>query len=273
MNQYNEAFRAFLNEAQFTKEMLGTGATQIRKANYATKGIYYQAFTSLSTGLERIGKICIILDYYIKSHGNFPDFEYMKRNIGHDIDLIYDKSIEIIGTRAFKFEFLSNLDTDVHRNILKVLTEFAKGDRYSNINILVNSKQKGDPIQKWYETVDKVLFERCISSKKKERILRNAEFIHLKIQSCTYVNFLSEEGRSIESVKEASLRTGLQEAIASYRQLYVLQIIRFWVELICCLQHEAMKLGKEDIPYMSEVFGLFYNSDSYIKTRKTWDTI
>jgi hypothetical protein len=56
---FNEAFKALLKEARFTKEMLGSGATQIRKANYATKGVYFQAFTNLSTGLERIGKLCL----------------------------------------------------------------------------------------------------------------------------------------------------------------------------------------------------------------------
>lgn len=270
---YSEAFRAFLNEAQFTKEMLATGATQIRKANYATKGIYYQAFTSLSTGLERIGKMCIILDYYIDTKGNFPDFEYMKQNIGHNISLIYDKSIKIVKKRSFEFKFLAELDAEIHQNILKVLTEFAKGDRYSNINILVNSKQKGDPIQKWYENVDKMVFEKNITPKKKDQILRNAEINHLMIQPFANVHFISETGSSIDNIKKASFSTGMQEAIAPYRQLYVLQIIRFWVELISCLQYKAMELGKEDVPYLSEVFGLFYNSDSYIKTRKTWDKI
>jgi len=38
---FNDVFRALLKEAQFTKEMLGSGATQIRKANYAKKGVLY----------------------------------------------------------------------------------------------------------------------------------------------------------------------------------------------------------------------------------------
>jgi hypothetical protein len=69
---FSTQFQALLKEAQFTKEMLGTGATQIRNANYATRGVYFQAFTSLSTGLERLGKLCILLDYFIE-HGKFPD--------------------------------------------------------------------------------------------------------------------------------------------------------------------------------------------------------
>ena len=40
------------------------------------------------------------------------------------------------------------------------------------------------------------------------------------------------------------------------------------------LCHEARKIrkdGQEDIPYFSEVFAIFYNSDSYFKSRKTWN--
>ena len=82
---YSETFRALVNEAMFTKDILGAGATQIRKGNYAQKGMYFQSFTSLSTGLERIGKLCLMLDYYIEHGGHFPDFRYLKNEIGHDI--------------------------------------------------------------------------------------------------------------------------------------------------------------------------------------------
>jgi hypothetical protein len=38
----SEAFKALLKEAEFTKEMLGSGATQIRNANYASKRLLHQ---------------------------------------------------------------------------------------------------------------------------------------------------------------------------------------------------------------------------------------
>ena len=63
---FNNTFNALLKEAQFTKEILGAGATQIRNANYARKGLYFQAFTSLSTGFERIGKLCLMLDLLLR---------------------------------------------------------------------------------------------------------------------------------------------------------------------------------------------------------------
>lgn len=52
--EHNIIFIAFLKEAQFTKELLAIGVTQLYKANYASKGIYYQSFVCLSTGIERL---------------------------------------------------------------------------------------------------------------------------------------------------------------------------------------------------------------------------
>ena len=54
---YREEFVALLNEAQFTKEILGIGVTQLYKANYAQKGIYYQSFICPKRKKDKIEKM------------------------------------------------------------------------------------------------------------------------------------------------------------------------------------------------------------------------
>jgi len=270
---FNATFMALAKEAQFTKDMLGAGATQIRNANYAEKGIYFQAFTSLSTGLERIGKLCLLLDYYINNNGQFPDFNYLKKHIGHDISLLYQKSIDVKNQRSLEFHFLQNLNTTIHQNILNILSSFAIGDRYSNINLLTSSKQQSDPISDWFSKVDIPIFDQRVTDKEKQKIARNAQIISEMTQPFTIVRHSSESGSEIDNVKEASFRTGMQNTVAPYRQLYVIQIIRFWTELLISLQYEAMSVGKQEIPFFSEILGGFYNPDSCIFTIKTWDTI
>ena len=260
-------------EALFTKEVLGAGLTQIRKANYAYKGIYFQAFSSLSTGLERIGKLCLMLDYYAQHGGRFPDFKYLKNDIGHNIELLYQRSLDVATRRHVSFSFFPELADPVHQSILKVLSAFAKSDRYSNINVLVNSNQRGDPIASWVEEVDKPLFERRVTQKKKDTINQNARTISQVMNGFASVRHIAEDGSAITDIEEASRLTGVQEAIAPYRQLYVMHVIRFWVELIWSLQYSAMEHGKQDIPFFSEIFAPFYNDDAYIRTRKTWDKV
>jgi hypothetical protein len=167
----SQTFNALNKEAQFTKEMLGSGATQIRNANYASKGVYFQAFTSRSTGLERIGKLCLI-------------------------------------------------------------------------SIILSSIAQ-----------------------------RNSAVIGSMLDQHIMVLHTSETGEEITDVEKASHMTGMYEAVPPYRQLYVVQVIRYWVELLSSLQYQAMKNGTEDVPFFSAIFALFYNADSYIKTRKTWDKL
>lgn len=44
------------------------------------------------------------------------------------------------------FIFLHKLDADIYQHRLRILSDFALGDRYSNINILSKIRQKSDPI-------------------------------------------------------------------------------------------------------------------------------
>lgn len=265
-------FTALLKEAQFTKELLGAGATQIRKAGYASKGVYFQAFTSLSTGLERIGKLCLILDYCIEHGGKFPDFNFIKDEIGHRIFLIYEKSKVIIAKRSISMTFLRDLDDPIRLAILKVLSEFANGDRYSNIDLLVGARHQSDPMAAWYSQVDQPIFESRVTARKKETIRRNASVVGAMLQRHAVVLHTSETGGVITEVEDASYRTGAFEVVAPYRQLYVLQVIRYWVELVTSLQHVAMQTGSQDVPFLNEIFAPFYNADSYLRRRKTWDT-
>lgn len=275
MEEFGLIFRAFVNEAIFTKEILGLGATQIRKANYASKGLYYEAFTCLSTGFERIGKLCLILDYYINNNGTFPNFKYMKKEIGHDLIKIYNKSLIIAKQHNITFKFMNNLDEDIYQYILKILSNFALGDRYSNIDVLVQNKKESDPISDWYYNIDKFIFEHCIKDKKKLEINNNAKIMNILINNIANVCYISETGETIDNIEVASQKTGIYEPVAPYRQLFILQMIRYWVELIEQLGYIAQKINihELEIPYFSEIFGGFYNEDSYFKSRKTWDTI
>lgn len=270
---FTPTFNALLKEAQFTKEMLGTGATQIRLANYTTKGIYFQSFTSLSTGLERIGKLCLMLDHFIETGGTFPTLKEMKHQIGHKLELLYERSQEVIRKRSVQLRFLRDLSSPEHLAILRVLHDFAEGDRYSNIDILVGSSSSADPVARWFVEVDSLLYATRVSQNKKEQIAHNAWIGAQLLGATSLVRHISEEGEAITDFEEGSRRTGMWEAVAPYRQLAVLQVIRYWTELLGELGYAAQTLSREDIPFFGEIFGMFYNEDAYLKSRKTWEKL
>ena len=264
-------FDALLNEAHFTRNILGAGVTQIRKANYAQKGMYFQSFSSLSIGLERISKLCIVLDYYTQHNGVFPTNEYIKKEIGHDLIKLYIKSIDIINTYQIPIPDAYRIDFPICLNILTILSQFAKGDRYANLNFLTGIDSQNDPIANWWREIDGILFYVKVSPAKRKRIEHNANIAHNLFNDISHIRHTNEDGTKIDSVGLGSFLTGMNEAIGKYRQLYVLYIIRYWAYLLKQLQHAAMRVGRNEIPWFNEIFSLFLNSDSYLKTRKTFD--
>lgn len=266
-------FEALIKEAQFTCEVLCAGVTEIRKANYARRGIYFQSFTSLSTGLERIGKLCLILEYSIKNGGDYPDNTYLKNNIRHDIEIIYQELIKIKKNYSFEFRYLQDLESEIYKDILNLLSRFAKGDRYSNIDLLANNRNYIDPIKIWYEKVDLYFFDCLISKKKKIQIQENAKIANDLIGAFSLIRHMGEDEKDILNVKDASYRTGIVQAVGPYRQLHVFQIIRFFVEMLTCLQKKIITDYNFVIPDFSEIFRIFYNEDTYVKSRRKWEMI
>jgi len=266
----NKTFQILSEEAQFTSKILGIGLTQLGKANFTQKGLYFSSFTGISTGLERIGKLCLILHYYIKNQGEFPDERYLKYDIGHDLEKLYEKSKDILNDYDIKFYFSNKVDSPLHSKILAILSDFAKGDRYSNINYIVNSRFQSDPIQKWYKDVDIQLFEEKVSQRKKDKI-RNDAKIGSQLNSIVQVIYLSESRDSIDDIESLIHSSEMHKAISKYRQLYVLQLIRYWVEILIILQNESLKINSQEIPHFKEIFMPFYLADKHCLTIKTYD--
>ncbi|MFG0397930.1 hypothetical protein [Pseudomonas sp. zjy_11] len=268
----SEIFNALSREAMFCKELLGAGATQIRKANYAAQGLYFQAFSNLSIGLERIGKLCLTLDHFIVTNGEFPTAEHLKNKIGHDLLKLYERSQDLISERGLGVDRYILQGNAVHQEIMAILSRFAKGDRYSNFDFLVGSKSS-NPAGDWYQRVDLMIFEKSVSSRKKESIKESSITTGEIMGRLGMVWHTSEQGGEINTYEDASYRTGVFEAVAPKRQLYVLQIIRYWANILFELQHLSMQVDHEATPYFTEILGGFGNSDSYFRGRRTWDTI
>lgn len=268
-NTDNDYFDALCKEAQFTGEMLCSGYTEIRKANYAKRGVYFQAFTSLSTGFERIGKICYLLIYVIEHDGSFPTDNDLKNVFRHDIIKLYKLILEFKNKHNIEYDFLQDLDKTIYQNILNVLSRFGKSDRYANIDLLINNRVYEDPISVWYRDVDLVIFQKTISDKKKDKIKTNAALIHALTSEFVMIAHTGEDGAEINEAYEGSFRTGLNEAVAPYRQLYLFHIIRFFVESLHKIECIVRREQLFKVPYFMDIFRVFYNEDSYFKNRKT----
>lgn len=269
MCETKNKFNALLKEALFTGEMLCSGYCQIRNANYSTKGVYFQAFTSLSTGFERIGKLCYLLIYAIENNGQFPTSEYMKKSISHDIIKLYREILKFKNTHNIQYDYLQDLDEHIYTNILEILSRFGKGDRYANIDLLLNDVSCEDPISFWYKEIDLYIFEKKVSKKRKEKMREKSNMIQQLFSGLAMVMYTGEDEKEINNIFDGSFRAELNSVVAPYRQLFVFHVIRFFVESLHELEKIVRNKNLFDIPYFMEIFGVFYNDDSYMKRRKT----
>lgn len=265
---YSYDFLALLNEAQFANETLASGATQIRKAAFYSKGLYFLAFTSLSVCLERIGKLCLILDYAISNSGEYPSVQFIRNQIGHNLVSLYEHSQLIKQQRNFQFTFAQALDNELHQEALLILSDFARGERYSNIDLILTGKASS-PVARWFDKIDKKLFALKVSEKKKRKIAYEAAEMHELTKDIAYFDHILEDGTRITKPGDYYFGVSFAQAIFPYRQLLVLQIIRYWVELTMELGRAAMASDIE-VPFFSEIFAQYFNPDSYLRTRKTW---
>ncbi len=263
-------FQSLAYEAQFTKEILESGITQLNKANYGQKVRYFQAFTSISTGLERIGKLCLILDNYIDNKGEFTEESFVNTEIELDLEKLFLISKMIISKRKISFYFPQKLSSPIHLEILLILSKFAKGDRYSNINLSIINKYQNDLINDWIKNIDQELFNKKMPYSKKEEIENNAKKIDFMLSNITKISPYDELRHEIFDGKSDSYLTEMTKSIIRYRQFYVLQIIRYWVEILISLQHKAMSFNDDNIPFMNDIFAIFFQNDSYLKIKKAY---
>ena len=265
----DQFFNALLKEALFTSEMLSAGYEQIGKANFTQKGLYFQAFTSLSTGLERLGKIIFIMDYIITNNGNLPNEEYMKKELGHDLKVIYLKIKDIQIKYNFKLNGLQNLEEKYCKKILNILSRFGKGDRYSNIDLLINKRNYIDPINSWFNEIDMGLFNDKIKKSKKERIKNESKFLNIIMSEISMVVHTREDENKIDTIYEHNFQSQVYYSIEKYRRICVYQISRFFVEILFGLQNYIQQNNLFNIPHFNETFSIYFWDEKYISRRKT----
>lgn len=268
MVNFSNEFIAFSNEAAFAKEILGLGVTQIRKANYAMIGKYYQSFSCLTTGLERIGKLCILLDKILERDLNIPN---LKKDFSHDLTKLYKQLIVI----KEKWDLKNKNTMPPHAlldKILNILTDFACKDRYSNLDFLIGQVTK-NLVELWYKDIDLYIYDHYVTERKKQQIETNAEIISLMANSNVSVVFTGEDNSFINDIRDASIRMGVFDTVAPKRQFLILQIVRFFCNLLSELGSLVQQKQLADVPYFSEIVGCFLCPDDYFKSRKCWDNI
>ncbi len=120
---------------------------------------YYAPILLLSSGYERLIK-CLLCLAFMDENMNFTETPYdPKGREGHDLDLLLKKLLAVCEEKNYSSRFptakvdfdLLDKDKDL-RKIVSLLSGFAQGGRYYNLDIVLRGTSKyKDPTTVWQE--------------------------------------------------------------------------------------------------------------------------
>ena len=237
-------------------------------------GLYYEAFFNLATGLERLCKIVIILDYTISHNGAFPTDNDLKK-IGHDIRTLICKARRI-RTKYPNNDGLARFPSgSIVEQSIVVLSEFAEGARYYNLNLIQNQDRQGtdsidDPIHAWDNRVGSEVLKVHYTEKRRGNDLSVAQKVGEILAPDTSVYCITEDGSMINDVTSMLSHQKKTEIVQKWGQFYLLTIVRYLSHLISDLENCAREKHFSAIPDLSEFLKSFRVSDKALRGRKTW---
>ncbi len=247
---FTEKERLLANEASLTSSLLGNGLNSLRKANIYNKGLYYQAFFSLSIGVERLLKMIVITQYRSEHDGEFP-VDIDMRKLGHNLNKLCQNT-------SIKFK-----KDSIHEKIVMFLDDFARKSRYYNIDSMIDENiQYYDPLYEW-----SLIAENILDSSKKRKVIGNKQELAELIDSCSLFRFYDLQGNEVNDALGVLSIYENQEIIQAYSVQYMFEIITNLVEEIRKLQDK-----KYMMPVLTEFFPLYhtYWKPYEIRKKKDW---
>lgn len=245
------------------------GLNSLRKANIDDnrRGLFYSGLFELATGFERLMKIVLILDHQLKNGLKNPTNKELKA-FGHNIKDLFENCSVLPQTYGLRQELNLN---DNQIKIISTLTEFAKGSRYYNLDVLTNHNKNDDPITLWLSVIDDHIWS--LRSDVRTKLQNNAIQIveHSGMASSWQQNV---DGEWITMLDFYYLMLATDKA-NPYVVWSVIEILRPFYGL---LRHQSFELhelyaskGKEnEIPYMFEFFPFFLTPKSSVLRKKQW---
>lgn len=264
---FSNQWKAFAREGALAGQLVSSGLTQLRKANYAEKGRYSEAFFNLSQGMERTLKLILLLDHAIRKGGQFPT-EKELRDFGHDLEQLFAHA-EGIAARLELSRFPAN---SIERSVVRVLSTFAVTTRYYNLDFLVGGKRaqgQQDPIALWWSDVAQPILTKHYSEKRRAADVERAHTMANGLAGAALVLHTAEDGTVLADFANASAHTGKIAVVQKYGTFYAVSVCRLLYLILFELVHEAHS-KQLDVPTLYEYYFPFMNEDRYLLGLKTF---
>ena len=260
------------SEARLTKTALTTGLTHLRKADFGDVGGIYTGLAQLAVGMERLMKLCLILDFQRKNDLRNPTKADLKA-YSHNLTSQFEACRRIGVESGMKLDRWPMSDREkAPWAALKVISDFAINLRYYNLDGLTESPESKSPIAQWAE-VQWMVVEDNIRYSRRQKI---AEEVRQYCDRWKLHGWI----RSYDDQFQLQI-----DHFMRIRQLYLANGYMIWnLMLLLCplyflLDHlvdavHEIEQGRvpeiNDVPYLTEFFPFLLADKQSCLRRKTW---
>ncbi|CAK2847129.1 conserved hypothetical protein [Vibrio crassostreae] len=266
---FSRNYRLLTQEGHLTMSSLLGGLNSLRNANIDEihRGLFYSGLFELATGFERLMKIVLILDHQLKNHLKNPTNKELKA-FGHNIKDLFEKCSLLPQAYGLRQEL--SLD-DKQTKIVSTLTEFAKGSRYYNLDVLTEHNKNEDPISLWLSVIDDHIW--ILRSDVRTKLQNDAiQVIERSGMASSWQQNVDGEWMTMLDFYYLMFATEKANPHVVWSVIDILRPLYGLLRHQCHELHELYALkGKEnEIPYMYEFFPFFLTPKSSVLRKKQW---
>jgi len=263
-------WHALAREAAMAGRLIGSGLESLRRADNSAPAVYYEAFFGLTIGLERTCKLAIVAGDYM-AHGVFPTDAELKKKYGHDlIRLVAEIRARIAdGRLTSHWSVPEGPEAD---DLVSFLTDFAKFNRYYNLSLLSGGIGANDtePIRTWVDLVLRYHPQPPLKPSELKNIEAMAD-IDRKIGHNFMFMQTDERENRISDFAAGATHHLTTEHVRKEGTMMGVRLARALALSLHSLSYAGNSQG-DVLPVFIEFFGILYNEDNYLKTRKRFNS-
>ena len=261
-------------EAMLIRSVFGSGVTALREASCGKdgNGNYYVALFGMSTGIERLAKLILVIDYILNSNGKMPESKFLQRK-GHKIAYLIKciKNISNGISSDIIYPYPKNIVTE---SIILNLDSFSGlNHKYTNLDVIGDtSNYINEPIKRWRLDVGEKILQLYYDGTPNEDNVNAlaAERKYSKLEN-DYPIFHNEMGDEIITEWDSFIYQEKVKVIQQQGQLNALKIMRWMVNVYDVLSRRVLSRAKKiHFQFTWSVLKDYLVSDLELKDKKIW---
>jgi hypothetical protein len=171
---YSQTYLRLQNEAYLAEGCLRSALASLLRSNSSERGALYAALFNYSNGLERLLKLCLILDHCAGTEGRLPDRQKIK-NFGHDVGMLYNCAKAVAD--RYQVRVPENCRSDeIDERLIQLVMDFAISGRYFNLDALTGAPKSLDPLSEWAKLLT-AIYERDVPPLNEEQVEAVADWM------------------------------------------------------------------------------------------------